>query len=458
MNADERGLLTTKDTKRVESIHKSYPEYKPSGVEWLGEIPGHWKLMRLKFVSWVNMGQSPSSEDCNSEGSGEPFLQGNAEFGEQYPTAKLYCPNAPKHAPARSYLLSVRAPVGALNIADQRYGIGRGLCAIVPDNEYLENSFCFYLIEVAKTELHSKATGSTYDAVSAEDVRNMGGVVPPLPEQRAIAAFLDRETARIDALVAKKERLVELLQEKRAALISHAVTKGLDSGVEMKDSGVEWLGEIPGHWETRKINHLFRYIGSGTTPRSDDFGWYDGHIPWVTSAELRENVITDTEKKVTHAALREFSGLKLYRPGTLLVAMYGATIGRLGILGVEATVNQACCALSGPLETHKRFVFYWLWAHKGAIICLSVGGGQPNIGQETIRQLRISLPPLPEQRGIAAFLDRETARIDALVAKVGEAIERLREYRTALISAAVTGKIDVRGVPLPSSNKTRILE
>ena len=267
---------------------------------------------------------------------------------------------------------------------------------------------------------------------------------PPPAEQHAIAGFLDRETAKIDGLVARKERLIELLQEKRTALITRAVTRGLDPDVPMKDSGVEWLGELPEHWVTWKATHGFHRIGSGTTPKSDNPEYYDGDISWVTTSELRETVITDTVRKVTATAVREYPTLRMYPKGTLLFAMYGATIGRLGILGIAATVNQACAALAEPLHLATRFVYYWLQMRRPTLIGLSAGGGQPNLSQDDLRQLRIPAPPLDEQRAIATFLDRETAKIDVLIAKVHEAIDYLKEFRTALISAAVTGKIDVR--------------
>ena len=232
----------------ITSDIKPYPTYKDSGVEWLGEIPAHWEVKRLKFSAHLNAGQSPSSEVVSEYPNGLPFLQGNAEFGLISPTPRFACDEATKRAYVGDILLSIRAPVGAINIADQTYGIGRGLCAIQP-SQGLEGRFAYYLLFSGRLWLHRTATGSTYDAVTASDVGSLPAILPSAREQRAIAAFLDRETAKIDALVAKKERLIELLQEKRTALISHAVTKGLDPDVPLKDSGVEWLGEIPAHWE-----------------------------------------------------------------------------------------------------------------------------------------------------------------------------------------------------------------
>ena len=205
---------------------------------------------------------------------------------------------------------------------------------------------------------------------------------------------------------------------------------------------MEWLGEIPAGWDIWKIAHSFDLIGSGTTPPSDFSKWYDGTIHWVTTSELRENVICDTENKVTIDALKEFSPLKIFPEDTLLIAMYGATIGRLGILKVNACTNQACCALAKAMTLDPKFTYYWFWAFREQIISLSSGGGQPNINQEKIKGLRVPAPIISEQRAIAAFLDRETARLDALVEKKRRLIALLEEKRAAVISRAVTRGLD----------------
>lgn len=209
-----------------------------------------------------------------------------------------------------------------------------------------------------------------------------------------------------------------------------------------KPSGIEWLGDVPRHWEVWKVAHGFELIGSGTTPPSDENGWYDGTIPWVTTSELRENTITATEKSVTCDAVATLSALKKFPKGSLAIAMYGATIGRLGILGIEATTNQACCVMSGGQVFAVSFVYYWMQAFKRSIILLASGGGQPNISQDKIKSIKIPCPEIEEQQAINAFLDRETGRIDLLVAKKERLIELLREERSALISRSVTKGLD----------------
>lgn len=219
---------------------------------------------------------------------------------------------------------------------------------------------------------------------------------------------------------------------------------------EYKDSGVEWLGEIPSHWEMWKLGHAYSEIGSGTTPSTTNEENFEGDIPWVTTGELRENTIFDTKKKVSKKTLELYPTLKKYPVGSVAIAMYGATIGRLGIFGVEATTNQACCVMTISKVLNNDYLFYWLQAFKDEIVQLSSGGGQPNINQEKVASLRISAPNVKDQTQIANFLDHETAKIDHLIEKQQQLIELLKEKRQAVISHAVTKGLDPN-VPMKDS-------
>ena len=193
-------------------------------------------------------------------------------------------------------------------------------------------------------------------------------------------------------------------------------------------------------WETWKLSHAYGRMGSGTTPTSSDARYYtssDG-VPWVTTAELRENYISATQQQVTLEALEDFPALRMYRPGSVMMAMYGATIGRLGMIEVAATCNQACCVFEASDRFDNRFLFYWLWHRRGDLIALSVGGGQPNLSQQDLREERALCPPFETQRRIARFLDEKTARIDGLIEKKRTLLDRLAEKRQALITRAVT--------------------
>ena len=206
-----------------------------------------------------------------------------------------------------------------------------------------------------------------------------------------------------------------------------------------KDSGIEWIGEIPEHWGNYKISRSFKLIGSGTTPKADNEKFYNnGDINWILTGDLKDNIINESTKKITQEALDKHSTLKIYPKNTLLIAMYGATIGKVGILNIEACTNQACCALSQSDFFNIKFLYYWFITNRNQIINLSYGGGQPNISQEIIKSLKISGPSLKEQNNIVSYLDDRVSQIDETIAKKEKLIELLEEERKAVINEAVT--------------------
>ena len=428
---------------------KRYPKYKKSGVEWIGEIPGHLEVKRLKYVADLNMGQSPPSEEYNSDQLGTPFLQGNAEFGLLHPTPKIYCPTAKKHASPGDILVSVRAPVGALNVADQEYGIGRGLCAIRPRTSQLERHYAKYLLEVVRTELHVVATGSTYDAVTVDEVSNLTCVVPPLSEQVQIANFLDRKTEQIDELIRIKERRIELLQAQRTALINQAVTKGLDPNVEMKPAGVEWIGVIPAHWEIIKLRYL-GVLQNGISKDSDSFGL---GYPFLSYGDVYNNETLPTQVeglvKSTKADRERYSVLER----DIFFTRTSETIEEIGISSTcMKTIEN--CVFSGFLIRFrstskvltKEFSKYYFPSHLPRIFLAREMNivTRSSLSQELLKRLPVPFPPIDEQKEIAIFLDEQTQKIDSMVEKENKQIQLLKEYRQSLISEAVTGKIDVR--------------
>lgn len=206
-----------------------------------------------------------------------------------------------------------------------------------------------------------------------------------------------------------------------------------------KDSGVDWIGKIPKHWNKRKVAWSFNIIGSGTTPKSDDMKFYEnGTINWLITGDLNDNYVNETSKKITEFAIKSHSALKLFSPNSIAIAMYGATIGKLGILNIATTTNQASCILSESSYFDIKYVFFWLLSSRNDIINLSYGGGQPNISQDIIKNLKITHPPLSEQIQIANFLDSKTEKIDKLIELKEKKIELLKEKRTATINHAVT--------------------
>ncbi len=206
-----------------------------------------------------------------------------------------------------------------------------------------------------------------------------------------------------------------------------------------KDSGIEWLGQIPEHWIKVKLGRAFQSIGSGTTPKTANDSYYeDGTINWLNTGDLNDGFIYSTSKRITEEAFRDHSVLRLYPIDSIVIALYGATIGKLGHLKIETTTNQACCVISESKEITNRYIFYYLLAAKEFIISKSYGGGQPNISQDTIKQLYIVAPTLSEQTQIANYLDHQTAIIDQLIAQKEKLISLLKDKRQAVIKKAVT--------------------
>jgi type I restriction enzyme S subunit len=435
-----------------------YPKYKPSGVEWLGDVPEHWEVKQLRHcVQSMASGGTPESGreqywSSNESSDAIPWVSiGDMTRSSSVQTTDRSLTRLGLESkqlevfPAGTLLYSMYASLGKVAKLAVPAAINQAILAIQAAPATTDPEFLRHWLGFLEPTLGCFASSNTQENLNAAKVRGLPVSLPPLPEQRAIAAFLDRETAKIDGLVAEQQRLIELLKEKRQAVISHAVTKGLDPKAPMKPSGVEWLGDVPAHWVTRKLTLAFHTIGSGTTPRSDNLAYYEpGEIPWVNTGDLTDGELSSCERLVSRVAIDDYPSLRVYPAGSLLVAMYGATTGKLGLLGFDATVNQACCAFVGNDLIRTRFLFYWLLGYRAQLLSLASGGGQPNISQEVLRGLRVATPTPTEQDRIIEHLLRACDGADALIAEAESAIALLQERRSALISAAVTGQIDVR--------------
>jgi type I restriction enzyme S subunit len=437
---------------------RPYPKYKDSGVEWLGEIPEHWQVKALKRLFRVESGSTPKS--------GEPdYWDGDIPWVTPDDLGKLpdkvlaksgrcltmlgYASCGTRMVPCGSLVLSTRAPIGHLAIAGMPLCTNQGCRSLVFRGQS-DRDFFFFEVYAAKPILQAAGRGSTFKELAKEDLEVITLCVPKPSEQRAITAFLDCETAKIDGLVARKERLIELLHEKRAALITRAVTGGLDPSVPMKDSGAEWLGNIPAHWEVKRIRDVAQDLQTGPFGSQLHANEYEsGGYPVINPANLRAGrLVPDEECTVSDVAAERLAHHRL-RDGDILFARRGE-LGRCGLVTNKEEgwlCGTGCLRLRVRGEVARPSFLIRLLSTSGVADWLglqSVGATMQNLNTSIIGGMPVVAPPTREQEEIASFLDGETAKIDALIVKAREAIDHLKEFRTALISAAVTGKIDVR--------------
>ena len=429
---------------------RRYPTYRNSGVEWLGKIPKDWEVKQLKHVTTFSTGWTPPTGREDLYG-GEHLWANISDLGPKVlkTTEKTISDVAIQEAwlrmvEAGSLLFSFKLSIGAVSIAGVNMYTNEAIAAFTPSSLM----YTGYLFWAAPVLIKHNAQTNIYGAalLNRERIANAKLLLPSPSEQRAIAAFLDRETAKIDGLVARKERLIELLQEKRTALITRAVTRGLDANVPMKDSGVEWLGEIPAHWHIAPVYARYEVAlgkmldAKGVTGKSSGKYLRNVDVQW-DSVNVEDLPEMDFPPSVRNRYL--------LRPEDLLVCE-GGEVGRTAIWGGELdecfyqkAIHRVRPWFDSEIPRFFYFLMYGL-AKRGVF----TAGGNPNtinhLTAVQLRHYRLPFPATGEQRAIAAFLDRETARIDALIAKIRQAIDHLKEFRSALISAAVTGKIDVR--------------
>lgn len=416
---------------------RRYPKYKDSGIEWLGEIPEHWTVKKLKCCDLVIMGQSPRSEDYNHTCEGIPFLQGNADFTELYPNPRIWCKYGNKIAKKGDILLSVRAPIGAINIADQDYIIGRGLCAIRSDKTY--PIYLYFLSLALYEELNSIGTGSTYRAISIDDIKNVSIPQPSKVIQQSISKYLNQKTNQIDTFIKKKQTQIDLLKEYRTAIINEAVTKGLNPNVKMKDSGIEWLGEIPENWETIKTKYLFRLV-TDAAPENNNFEL----LSLYTDIGVRPR--KEMEERGNKASTTD--GYWIVKKGDIIVNKLLTWMGAIGISEYDGVTSPAYDILQKICKLNE---YYYNYLFRCGIYLPEFKRRSRGIMDMRLRlyfdqfgQIPLIFPPLEEQKAIVTFLDCNTAQIDTFIKKQQDQITRLQQYRTSLISEVVTGKIDVR--------------
>ena len=404
-------------------MENRYDKYKDSGIAWIGEIPEHWEITSFKRKITINNGKDYKdfldAEIYPVMGSGGCFA---------------YCSNYMYDGEA--LLLGRKGTIDKpLYVKGKFWAVDTMFYAIPHAN--LDCKFAYYLALMFPFNLYS--TSTSLPSLTQTDLGNILVAFPFLSEQQSIATYLDQKCGEIDELITMQEEMITKLQSYKQSVITEAVTKGLDKNVPLKDSGIEWIGNTPEHWNKNKIIRLFGIIGSGTTPKSSKEDNYIGSVNWIQSGDINGGYIESCKNTISDTALKEYTTLKIYKAPFIIVAMYGASVGNISISNINGCVNQACCVMNETKQNFK-YLFYAMNSVKKYLIYKAEGGGQPNISQDKIKNTWLPIPPLSEQQSIADYLDQKCCEIDELISIKQQKIEKLKDYKKSLIFECVTGK------------------
>ena len=421
-------------------------QMKSSGIDWIGDIPESWSIKRIKYCTDMIMGQSPDSNLIKEDNGIYPFMQGNAEFTNLYPKPSLYCDFPNKVSRVGDILMSVRAPVGELNISDREYGIGRGLCSIRP--AYFNTKYFWYFMLKSKGDFSVFSNGSTFEAITTENLLNFPCVVPGIQEQQAIADFLDKECAQIDSIATDLEKQIALLQQYKKALITETVSKGLDKSVPVKDSGIEWIGKIPAHWDVEPIKYRVTFHngdrGENYPTKSE---LQSEGIPFINAGHLEgDGLNMDNMDYISEEKYRIMGGVKL-RPGDILYCLRGS-VGKNAIVDMnQGTVASSLVAIRS-VRISAEYLYYCLNSHIEEVqrYWWDNGTAQPNLSADNLGKYKICIPPVEEQKAIVKYLNNICSQIDNLIIGKKKQLSTIQQHKKSLIYEYVTGKKRVKEV------------
>lgn len=432
-------------------------QYKDSGIEWIGQIPEHWEIKKIKFISNIFTGNSMNEETkfkyrTNSE-QGYPYIATkdidytfstiNYKNGIRIPNSKI---NNFKIALTGSTLICIEG-----GSAGKKIGyLNQNVCfvnklASIKATKGNNNLFLYYLIKsnLFNVQFNSYMNG-LIGGVSIMLLKNIKITLPSLEEQNKIAKYLFNKTSIIEQLIKNIQSQINRLEELEKTTINKLITKGLNDNIDFKDSKIKWIGEIPNHWITKKIKRLTQTT-SGSTPLTSNSLYYNGDIPWIRTLDLNNDKLLNTEIRITDLAVKETS-CKLIPKESVLIAMYGGggTIGKHSLLMIDSTINQAVCAILPRKSFNSLYLYFNIKSYRPHWMKDAVGTRKdPNINQDIVKELVIPVPPLKEQEEIAKYLDKKTKAIQTLIKNKQQQVKLYKELRKTVINNAVTGKIIV---------------
>lgn len=423
-------------------MYRSNYEYKESGIEWLGDIPEHWEVKKFKHYYASSMGNTILKEDLSDDAETPVFSA--TEFVDIL--GYIDHPNVVLHRD--DFIIPARGnSIGHVKLVDEDCTCTQTTIyakRIYPDR--INPIFVFWYQIGLRKKLY-EFDNTAIPQLTVRQVKENPILVPKMGEQQVIASFLDQKTARIDALIQKKERMIELLKEKRIALITQAVTKGLDPNVQMKDSGIEWLGEVPEHWEVKRIKHVATRIQTGCTPPTSKEQYYeDGTIQWFGPSSFTEDLYLSDPVKIINESSVTDGVARLFEEGSVMMVGIGATIGKIAQIKIPSSCNQQITVVTlKRSECDPDYYTYLLKTMETTIRGIAPSATLAIFDQGKIGSLSVLKPPLFEQVQVAEFLSDKLSVLEHMMSTISGSIRLLREYRSSLIHHAVTGKIDLRG-------------
>ena len=436
--------------------YQKYSEYKDSGVEWLGTIPNHWSLKKHKYIAVFSKGKNPELLFDNYSDGLYPYLSMDSLRGKVESKYAEYKKGLVLVQDNQPLIIWDGSNSGEFVLGKK--GLLSSTMASASLIYKIQDKYYWYLCVCIEPEMRKYATGMGIPHVNGEELRGILLPLPDLNEQAQIANFLDHETAKIDTLIAKQEKLIELLKEKRQAVISHAVTKGLNPDVKMKDSGVEWLGEVPEHWTVSKLKHFVNVVDCKHITAE----FFDEGIPLASIGEVKGWKVNLSKAKLTNEKyyFELIDGNRKPQIGDIIYTR-NATVGEAALVHEELSrfaLGQDVCLIHIIQKLYPEFLLHFL---KSEIIKIQlnsamVGSTFKRINVDDIRNYLVVIPPFDEQKEILKSLEINTKQYDSLISSAEKQINLMKERRTALISSAVTGKINVSNWQHPNEAKTEL--
>jgi type I restriction enzyme S subunit len=425
----------------------SFDKYKNSGVDWIGLIPENWKQTQLKFIASISKGRK-AKEDFQEYKEGMiPYL--SMEYLRNQTEEPSYVladdPNIIQVDEQDLLILWDGSKAGEI-VKAKRGALSSTMGKIHLESDCFDLNFIAYYLKNAERFVQANTVGMGIPHVSGDVIRTLSISYPTKLQQLKITQYLDHQTAIIDELIQQKEKLIELLKEKRQAIINEVVTKGLNPKAKMKESGIEWLGKIPIHWKLARVGHYTQLI-RGASPRpAGDTRYFGGDfMPWITVGEVTNGDDKYLFSTVNYLTKEGSEQSRVVYPETLLLSNSGATLGVPKVSKITGCINDGSVAfVSLSKELYRDYLFYFFRTHTEIYRQEMSGYGQPNLNTEIIKATKLPIPPITEQIEIVCFIENSYNEYQSTLCQSIIQIEKLKEYRQSIIFEAVTGKIDVR--------------